>query len=312
MAAAGGCAAQTATTSVTIIALPTATISYAGTPFCKSLVVAQSVTRTGTGGGTYTAAPAGLTINAVTGAITPSSSTAGTYTVTYTLYRRWMQQYSNHFSYDYNITCSYDQLCRHTILYITCRCAVCNTDGHSGRNVYSCTCRINDQCSDRSDHTEFKYSRNIYGYLYDGRRRRMCCTDSNDIGDDNNITSSYDQLCRHTILFITGWCAVCNPDGHSRRNIYSGTCRTDDQCRYRSNHTEQQYSRNIYGYLYDGSCRRMCCTDSDYISDGNNITCSYDQLCRHTILFITCRCAVCNTDRHSRWNIYSRTCRINY
>ena len=84
MAAAGGCAAQTATTSVTITTLPAATISYAGTPFCSSLVGAQSVTQTGTAGGTYSST-AGLTINAATGAITPSSSTAGTYTVTYTM-----------------------------------------------------------------------------------------------------------------------------------------------------------------------------------------------------------------------------------
>src|SRR5204862_161943 len=65
----------------------TATISYAGTPFCKSVATAQAVTLTGTGtytGGTYSST-AGLTISAATGAITPSSSTAGTYTVTYTI-----------------------------------------------------------------------------------------------------------------------------------------------------------------------------------------------------------------------------------
>ena len=84
IAAAGGCAAQTATTSVTITTLPAATISYAGSPFCSSLVGAQSVTQTGTAGGTYSST-AGLTINAATGAITLSSSTAGTYTVTYTM-----------------------------------------------------------------------------------------------------------------------------------------------------------------------------------------------------------------------------------
>ena len=69
MAAAGGCAAQTATTSVTITALPAATISYAGTPFCSSLVGAQSVTQTGTAGGAYSST-VGLTINTATGAIT--------------------------------------------------------------------------------------------------------------------------------------------------------------------------------------------------------------------------------------------------
>jgi hypothetical protein len=73
---------------ITITLLPTATISYVGTPFCTSVATAQGVTLTGTGaftGGTYTASPAGLTINASTGAITPSTSTAGTYTVTYTI-----------------------------------------------------------------------------------------------------------------------------------------------------------------------------------------------------------------------------------
>ncbi|MCF6130522.1 PKD domain-containing protein, partial [Flavobacterium sp. AS60] len=86
IAAGGGCAAVTATTSVTITALPTASISYA-TPFCSSVATAQSVTLTGTGaytGGVYSST-AGLTINSVTGAITPSTSTAGTYTVTYTI-----------------------------------------------------------------------------------------------------------------------------------------------------------------------------------------------------------------------------------
>ncbi|KGO92290.1 beta strand repeat-containing protein, partial [Flavobacterium enshiense] len=85
--ASGGCAAVSVTTGVTITTAPTATISYAGTPFCKSIAGTQSTTLNGTGaytGGTYSA-PAGLSINASTGDITPSSSIAGTYTVTYTI-----------------------------------------------------------------------------------------------------------------------------------------------------------------------------------------------------------------------------------
>ncbi|MCP9768957.1 choice-of-anchor D domain-containing protein, partial [Lacihabitans sp. LS3-19] len=61
-----------------------ATISYAGTPYCSTASPA-SVNITGTTGGGFTSAPAGLTINATTGQITPSSSTAGVYTVTYTI-----------------------------------------------------------------------------------------------------------------------------------------------------------------------------------------------------------------------------------
>ncbi|HLF51901.1 PKD-like domain-containing protein [Flavobacterium sp.] len=85
--ASGGCSAVPVTTSVTITAVPTAIISYSGTPFCKSVVAVQGVTLSGTGaytGGVYSST-AGLTIDATTGAITPSSSNAGTYAVTYTI-----------------------------------------------------------------------------------------------------------------------------------------------------------------------------------------------------------------------------------
>ena len=83
---AGGCAPQSATTSVTVLQLPAAAISYS-TPFCISQGAGQAVNLVGTGvftGGVYSAG-AGLNINASTGAIDPSQSTAGTYTVTYTL-----------------------------------------------------------------------------------------------------------------------------------------------------------------------------------------------------------------------------------
>ena len=66
---------------VTINALPAATISYAGSPYCATGTA--TVTLTGQAGGTYTA-PAGVSINAATGDINLATSTPGTYTVTYT------------------------------------------------------------------------------------------------------------------------------------------------------------------------------------------------------------------------------------
>ena len=81
----GGCEPVTATTQVTITKEPTATISYGGTPFCTSDSTPKEVTLSGTdgfSGGTFSA-PAGLTINSSTGAITANSSTEGTYLVTY-------------------------------------------------------------------------------------------------------------------------------------------------------------------------------------------------------------------------------------
>src|SRR4029077_19399840 len=76
-----GTCSNTTTTSITINALPTATIAYAGSPYCATGTA--TVTQTGLAGGTYTA-PAGVTINGATGDINLPSSTAGTYTVTYT------------------------------------------------------------------------------------------------------------------------------------------------------------------------------------------------------------------------------------
>ncbi|MEO6254118.1 MAG: hypothetical protein ABIO79_12470, partial [Ferruginibacter sp.] len=83
IAASGGCALYTTTASITITAVPAATISYTGSPYCSNAGTA-TVTLTGTSGGTYSST-AGLTINAATGDVTLGTSTAGTYTVTYTI-----------------------------------------------------------------------------------------------------------------------------------------------------------------------------------------------------------------------------------
>jgi hypothetical protein len=78
--------AATKVCTATACTPPTASISYAG-QFCVNITAAQAVTLTGTGvftGGTYSST-AGLTINAASGAITPSTSTPATYIVTYTV-----------------------------------------------------------------------------------------------------------------------------------------------------------------------------------------------------------------------------------
>jgi hypothetical protein len=64
--------------------LPTATISYPGSPYNTSGGTA-SVSLSGTNGGLYSALPAGLTLNTSNGNVTLASSTPGTYTVTYTI-----------------------------------------------------------------------------------------------------------------------------------------------------------------------------------------------------------------------------------
>jgi hypothetical protein len=83
VAAAGGCALFTTTTSITITAAPAATITYGAAAYCSNSGTAN-VTRTGTTGGVYSST-VGLSINASTGAVTLATSIAGTYTVTYTV-----------------------------------------------------------------------------------------------------------------------------------------------------------------------------------------------------------------------------------
>jgi hypothetical protein len=75
-----GCANST-TAQVIIVPLPTASISYAGTPYCATGVA--SVTQNGAGGGTYSGS-SGLVIDVNTGEIDLGASTPGNHTVTYT------------------------------------------------------------------------------------------------------------------------------------------------------------------------------------------------------------------------------------
>ena len=81
----GSFSSCTYTTSITIQST-TATITYSSNSFCTSQPV-QSVSLTGTGSitnGNYSATPTGLSINALSGAITPGLSKSGSYTITYT------------------------------------------------------------------------------------------------------------------------------------------------------------------------------------------------------------------------------------
>ena len=80
------CSTVVAQTNITITLKPTASIAYTGVSYCSNAGTA-TVTISGTGayeGGTFTASPSGLDINASTGEVTLASSTANTYVVTYT------------------------------------------------------------------------------------------------------------------------------------------------------------------------------------------------------------------------------------
>ncbi len=83
IAVSNACGSANQDVAVVVTPAPSATISYAGSPYCSNGGTA-SVTRTGTAGGSYSST-AGLSINSSTGAVDLAASTAGTYTVTYTV-----------------------------------------------------------------------------------------------------------------------------------------------------------------------------------------------------------------------------------
>ncbi|RYY40437.1 MAG: T9SS type A sorting domain-containing protein [Chitinophagaceae bacterium] len=77
------CPTPPQTFTISVHPQPTGTISYSSTPFCSNASPAP-VSRTGTVGGIFTA-PAGLSIDSLTGTIHPAASQPGSYTVTYTV-----------------------------------------------------------------------------------------------------------------------------------------------------------------------------------------------------------------------------------
>ncbi|MCW3101759.1 MAG: hypothetical protein JWO09_199 [Bacteroidetes bacterium] len=84
IAASGGCAAVTATSSITINPVQNAAFSYSASTYCQS-GTDPAPTITGTPGGTFSASPAGLVfISTATGEIDLSASALNTYTITYT------------------------------------------------------------------------------------------------------------------------------------------------------------------------------------------------------------------------------------
>ncbi|RTQ49594.1 T9SS type A sorting domain-containing protein [Hymenobacter gummosus] len=80
----GACAPATAQVVLTLGTPATAGFSYANASYCSSAAAATPTLTAGATAGTFSSTT-GLTINATTGAITPSTSTPGTYTVTNTV-----------------------------------------------------------------------------------------------------------------------------------------------------------------------------------------------------------------------------------
>lgn len=80
----GGCSGTPASFTIAVYPTPVATsFSYTGTPYCSATGTVTPFF-SGFTGGTFSAAPAGLSINATTGVVDLAASSAGNYTVSYT------------------------------------------------------------------------------------------------------------------------------------------------------------------------------------------------------------------------------------
>ncbi|HEX8515896.1 MAG TPA: gliding motility-associated C-terminal domain-containing protein [Bacteroidia bacterium] len=80
IAASGGCSADSSTAQITITTAPTASFSYAASPYCQNGTDPSPTLSAGANAGLFTST-AGLSINSSTGVVDLSASTAGTYMV---------------------------------------------------------------------------------------------------------------------------------------------------------------------------------------------------------------------------------------
>ena len=269
--ASGGCAAVPVTTSVTISTAPAATINYAGSPFCRSVSTAQSVTRTGTAGGTYSASPAGLSISSATGAITPSSSTAGTYTVTYTIAASggcalFTTTTSVIITSVPTATISYAGTPFCTSIVTTRPVTLTGTGAYTG-GTFSSTSGLSIDPS-TGGITPSSSTAGTYTITYtipaSGGCAAVPVTTSVTISTAPAVTINYagSPFCRSvsTAQSVTR-------TGTPRRYIFSITCRFNNELCHWCYNAKLQYCRNLYSDIYYCSIRWLCNFFYKYISN---------------------------------------------
>ncbi len=285
MAAAGGCAAQTATTSVTITTLPGATISYAGSPFCSSLVGAQSVTQTGTAGGAYSST-AGLTIDAVTGAIMPSSSTAGTYTVTYTIAAA-----GGCAAQTATTSVIITALPTATISYAGspfCSSLVgaqSVTQTGTAGGTYSSTAGLTIDAVTGAI-TPSSSTAGTYTVTYTMAAAGGCAvqTATTSVTITTLPTATINYAGSPFCSSLVGGQSVTQTGSGGGRNLFSSTAGLTIDAVTGQITPSSKHCGNLYGYLYNGGSRRMCCTDSNDFCYYHCFTGSNIQLYRNTLL----------------------------
>ncbi|MBK8611564.1 MAG: hypothetical protein IPL84_16895 [Chitinophagaceae bacterium] len=222
-----GCpSATTATGTITVSEPNVATISYPGSPYC-STVPAVPVVRTGTAGGTYSAAPAGLTINPATGTVSPQTSTAGTYTVTYSMAANGCPAAST--------TTTITITAAPNIIIFYAGNPYCSNSGTANvtrfgtpGGTYSSTAGLSITPATGAVNLGWKHARNIYSNLHGTGLRRLWHHANNNNDHDHGSTNSHDRIHRQSIL-LQCRNSECNAYGNTRRRNLQFNSGLNDQ-----------------------------------------------------------------------------------
>ncbi|MBK6410769.1 MAG: PKD domain-containing protein [Flavobacteriales bacterium] len=251
------CGDASASIPVMVQQAPSATIAYGGSPYCATTGTA-TVTRTGTSGGTYTASPGGLSITGSTGTINLGNSTAGTYTVTYTIAAGGgCAAFSTTATVVARCSWSfgYDQLCGNTGLRYH-RHGHCHADRHFRRHVHGEPERPFHQREQRNDQLGEQHGRHVHGDLHHCGGRRLRGLQHHGHGCDHSWSFGYDQLCGNTVLRYHRH-GHCHADRHFRRHVHGEPERPFHQREQRNDQSGEQRGRDVHGGVRHCGRRRL-------------------------------------------------------
>jgi hypothetical protein len=284
---ASGCTIPVSASQViTVRTVPTANINYAASPFCTATAGTSPVELTGTGifsGGTYTASPAGLVVNASSGAIFMSGSTPGNYLVTYTI----------------PATGGCPVVTATTNLIITvkptatitypassyCTSAPPQSVAVTGTGAFSAGTYSASPAGLDID------TRKLYSDLFHPGIGRLLNCLGNVIGNHRRLCDGGDQLYRPDILHQP---RTANRDVNGyrclfRRNIFIIAGGTDDKCYFGQRYAFEQFTRKLYDHIHI-VCQRKLSANIDH-HDANHhrqSDCFFDLRLR--LILHQCRC----------------------
>jgi hypothetical protein len=203
-----------------------------------------------------------------------------------------------------------DQLCGNAFLYDVDVRAIGDTDryGRIYRRIVQCFIwRTIDQHIDGSDHSIIQHTRDLHGDVHGACHGGMCIGDGDGDGGGDGIADGDDQLCGNTFLYDVDIRSIGDADGYGRlhrRVIFIFSCRIEYQYIDGSDHSIDEYPRDLHGDVHGACLSGMCCGYGDGDGGGDGLADGIDQLCWNAFLYDVDIRAIGNADRYGR--IYRR------